>query len=235
MIVLDLETAPLACAADYVPAPDLTTIQAARNLKDPAKIKEDLAKRQAEALASHVEKLGKAALDFNLARIVALGLSRDGDRVDVSTATGDLSESVLLEWFWNELETESHDGTGSLVGFCIRRFDVPMLMSRSRFLGVRYPRLDLGRYNRNSRIIDLWDELNFGLSDYDLTTVMPRKLKTYAKRYGIPVEDDINGADIPALVEAGNWEAVIQHVTSDVRLTAALAQRLGVLKTGVAA
>jgi predicted PolB exonuclease-like 3'-5' exonuclease len=217
MIVLDLETAPLACAADYVPAPDLTTIQAARNLKDPAKIKEDLAKRQAEALASHVEKLGKAALDFNLARIVALGLSRDGDRVDVSTATGDLSESVLLEWFWNELETESHDGTGSLVGFCIRRFDVPMLMSRSRFLGVRYPRLDLGRYNRNSR------------------TVMPRKLKTYAKRYGIPVEDDINGADIPALVEAGNWEAVIQHVTSDVRLTAALAQRLGVLKTGVAA
>jgi hypothetical protein len=72
--------------------------------------------------------------------------------------------------------------------------------------------------------------LTFGLSDYETTSVMPRRLKSYAKRYGLEVEDQIDGKEIPALVQAGDWDAVRSHIESDVRLTVALAQRLGVMR-----
>lgn len=222
-IVVDIETVPLDGASEYVPAPDLSGIQAARNLKDPAKIEEDLAKRRAEASASHAEKLGKAALDFNLARIVAIAWD-DGSGIYTETCEDEDAEREMLVNFWAETEQ------ATLVGFRIRTFDAPMLMARSRYLGLRYPTLDLGRYGRHGRVVDLWDVLTFGLSDYETTSVMPRRLKSYAKRYGIELSDEIDGKEIPALVAAGDWDAVRAHIESDVRLTVELAQRLGVMR-----
>ena len=225
-IVVDLETYALESAADYVPPPDLTTITAAKNLRDPVKVAEDVAKRQAEALAGHTEKLGKAALDFNLARIVALGWW-DTAKPDpcVVVCRDEDDEAIALTRFWAEA------GHCPLVGFRIRTFDAPMLMARSRYLGIRYPVLDLGRYARGARIVDLWDTLTFGLSDFECTAVMPRKLKSYGVRYGVPVSDDeINGKDIGALVAAGDWDSVASHCAADVRLTTALARRVGVLQ-----
>jgi hypothetical protein len=240
-IVFDLETAAIDGAADFVPAPepppepDLSTIQAARNLKDPAKVAADLEQRKAKAMQDHADKtakaqqdyadkLAKASCDFNLARIVAIGYQQAGRTVAETCANEDEERGVLAA-FW--LQTKGYD----LLGFCIRTFDVPMLMSRSRFLGVEYPRLDLSRYRRGygAKVIDLWDELSFGLSDYDCTIVMSRKLKSYAKRYGLHVADDTNGEDIAAFVAAGEWSKVIAHVTSDVELTADLARKLGLL------
>jgi hypothetical protein len=56
---------------------------------------------------------------------------------------------------------------------------------------------------------------------------MPRSLKAFCKRFGIPVTDEIDGAQIPELVAAGKWEQVRSHVASDVTLTLALARRVG--------
>jgi len=239
-IAVDLETVPMDGAAEYVPGPepvpalDLDSIRPARNLKDILKIQDDLIKRRADASAAHAEKvekakqahaekLGKAALDFNLARIVALAWD-DGSGGRSMIAETEAKEREVLEHFWRA----SADAT--LVGFRIRTFDAPMLMARSRYLGVKHPALDLGRYGRSGRVVDLWDVLTFGLSDYDTTSVMPRRLKSYAKRYGLTVEDQIDGKEIPALVEAGDWDAVRSHIESDVRLTVELAQRLGVMR-----
>ncbi len=242
-IVFDLETAAIDGAADFVPPPeplpepDLDAVQAARNLKDPAKVAADLEQRKAKAMQDHAEKarkaeqdyidkLAKASCDFNLARIVAIGYQQNGVTV-VETCADEAEERAALAAFW--IATKGYD----LLGFRIRTFDVPMLMARSRYLGVPYPAFDLGRYSRG-RLIDLWDVLTFGLSDYDTTTVMPRGLKSYAKRYGLHVADDVNGADIGALVAAGEWLKVIAHVTSDVTITADLARRLGLLPEQVA-
>ena len=60
-------------------------------------------------------------------------------------------------------------------------------------------------------------------------TVMRHTVKNFAKRFGIPVNDTIKGADIPALVAAREWEKIAAHVRSDVELTVALARKLGVL------
>jgi DNA polymerase elongation subunit (family B) len=223
-IAVDLETCPMDGAAYYVPPPDLSQIQAAKNLKNPELIKEDIAKRQAEAIAAHAEKLGKAALDFNLARIVAIAWSDGGTPVTLM-CENETDERNALELFW------SSSAGRTLVGFRIRAFDAPMLMARSRYLGVKFPLLDLGSYSRSGRIVDLYDVWNFGLKPYDMTSVMSLGLKSIAKRIGLTVADEIDGKEIPALVQAGDWDAVRSHVESDVRLTVGVAQFLGVMRT----
>jgi hypothetical protein len=243
-IALDIETVPLDGAAEYVPGPepvpepDLGMIQAAKNLKNPELIKEDLGKRLAEAVrshhdkvekakAAHAEKLSRAALDFNLARIVAVSFG-SGGAMTTLVCPDEAEEEFVLRQFWHLTEDTT------LVGFRIRTFDAPMLLARSRYLGVKHPALDLGKYGRGGRIVDLWDVLTFGLSDYETTSVMPRRLKSYAKRYGLTVDDAVDGKEIPALVQAGDWDAVRSHIESDVRLTVALAQRLGVMRVAAA-
>jgi DNA polymerase elongation subunit (family B) len=240
-IAVDLETIPMDGAAEYVPGPepvpplDLEAIKPARNLKDVTKIAEDLVKRRAAAVEAHAEKaqqqaqahaekLGKAALDFNLARIVAIAWSDGGTPVTLM-CENETDERNALELFW------SSSAGRTLVGFRIRAFDAPMLMARSRYLGVKFPLLDLGSYSRSGRIVDLYDVWNFGLKPYDMTSVMSLGLKSIAKRIGLTVADEIDGKEIPALVQAGDWDAVRSHVESDVRLTVGVAQFLGVMRT----
>ena len=71
--------------------------------------------------------------------------------------------------------------------------------------------------------------LTFGDGTYD-QGAMRRTLHAFCRRFGIPVNDSIAGKEIPALVAAGEWEAVLQHVTLDVELSVELARRLGVLQ-----
>jgi hypothetical protein len=220
-ICVDLETTAHPCVADFVEAPNLDAITPARNLRDPQKIAEDIARRQAEAKTEFEQKLERASLDFNLSRIVALGWSEDaGQTVELRACPDEETERAALEIFWNA----SHGAT--LIGFSLRTFDVPMLIQRSRLLSVSYNRLDLSRYNNRS-LVDLRDELTFGDMRYE--AIMPRSLKMFCRRFGLPVDDPIDGKDIPALVAAEAWDDVLAHLRSDVQLTAALAKRLGYL------
>jgi hypothetical protein len=220
-IVVDIETAPHPCAPDYLEPLNLDGIKAAGNLKDPEKIKADIEKRRADAVAEHAGKLGRAALDWNLSRIVALAWSIDHETVIVKPCATEDEEKDALIAFWN-------DATGrEFLGFSARGFDLPTLIQRSRLLGVNPSRLpSLARYGKGS-VIDLRDILTFDDARYE--ALMPRSLKMFAKRFGLPVDDDVAGADVPQLIAEGEWDAVIGHVTSDVRLTIALARRIGVL------
>lgn len=221
-ILVDVETVPHPCAHDFVPPPDLTAITAARNIKDPVKIAADVETRKAAALADHAAQLAKASLDWNLARIVAIGWSvDDGDTVTAHPLRDEQDEADALRVFWLAQQERP------VLGFCTRTFDAPMLMQRSRLLQVPYPALDLARYGRSRDVIDLRDVLTFDDARYE--AIMPRSLRMFCRRFGIAVDDPVDGADIAALVEREDWDAVIGHVTSDVRLVAALARRLGVL------
>jgi hypothetical protein len=76
--------------------------------------------------------------------------------------------------------------------------------------------------------VDLYLDLTFNEGTYD-QGAMRRTLHAFCRRFGIPVEDTIAGKDVPALVAAGDWAAVRDHVFSDVSVTLALAQRLRVV------
>lgn len=219
-IVVDIETAPHPCATDFLEPLNLDGITAAKNLKDPAKIEEDIRKRRADAEAEHASKLGRAALDWNLSRIVALAWSTDHETVIVKPCANEDEEADALRAFWKDAEGRE------VLGFAARTFDAPTLIQRSRLLSVGHRALNLARYGKGS-IIDLREILTFDDARYE--ALMPRSLKMFAKRFGIPCGDDINGADIPQFIADGKWDEVISHVTSDVRLTIALARRIGVL------
>lgn len=220
-IVVDIETAPHPCATEFLEPLNLDAITAARNLKDPQKIADDLAKRRADAEAEHLAKLSRAALDWNLSRIVALAWSIDGQSVIAKICRDETQEADALTAFW--AESQGRD----VIGFCIRTFDAPTLMQRSRLLNIDHRALNLARFGKGS-VIDLRDVLTFDDARYE--ALMPRSLKMFCKRFGVPVDDAINGAEIPELVAADRWDDVISHVTSDVLLTIALAKRLGLLE-----
>lgn len=221
-IVIDIETVPHECAAAFVPEPDLDAIRPAGNLKDPAKIAEDIEKRRAAALEDRRVALSRAALDWNLSRIVAIGWWHEADaEVQAVTCRDEQDETAALKALWKRA------ANAEIVGFCARTFDVPTLIQRSRLLRVRPGFVSLSRYGKGT-VIDLRDMLTFDDARYE--AIMPRSLKTFCRRFGVPVADAIDGAQIPALVEAGRWNDVIAHVVSDVQITHALAVRLGVLQ-----
>lgn len=220
-VVLDIETAAHPCAQEYIEPLNLDGITAAKNLKDPEKVAADLERRRLDATTEHATKLGRAALDWNLSRIVALAWSLDGgDVVNVRPCANEDEERAALVSFWKDCEGRL------LLGYRARTFDVPTLIQRSRLLRVGHRDVNLARFGKGS-VIDLFDILTF--DDTRAEALMPRRLKTFCKRFGLDVQDEINGADIGALIEVGDWESVISHVTSDVRITAALARRIGVL------
>jgi hypothetical protein len=222
---VDIETVPHDCVRDYVAAPDLGAVTAAKNLKDPAKIAESIESRKAELQAEYQESLSRAALDWNLSRIVALAWQSAGDDdVTVYSCHNEVEERQALINFWSDYLGRK------MVGFCARTFDAPTLIQRSRLLNVNHPRVRIDRFGRGD-VVDVRDVLTFDDARYE--AIMPRSLKAFCRRFGIPVEDEIDGKDIPQLVAEGKWELVKSHVTSDVRLTLALAQRVGVIPSTV--
>jgi predicted PolB exonuclease-like 3'-5' exonuclease len=207
-ICFDLETCPREDIEGFIPTPE-----AARNLKDPVKIAADLEEKRAEQLA----KLG---LDWNLNRIVAIGWQTEL-MTSPYVAITSLVEWMLLDKFWHEARGRR------LIGFNARTFDVPVLIQRSRLLGVSYRSVNLARFGRGE-VTDLSDMLTF--DDAPCTYVMKRTLTNFCKLFGVTTPDDpVEGKDIAALVQAGEWDAVRHHVKVDVLKTVGLARKLGVI------
>ena len=79
-IVFDIETAPLPNAFDYLEPPDVDGITAPANYKDPEKIAAYIAEAKAKKLDEHANSVQSGgALDWNIARIVALGWWAEGE------------------------------------------------------------------------------------------------------------------------------------------------------------
>jgi predicted PolB exonuclease-like 3'-5' exonuclease len=208
-VIVDVETAPIDNAAEFIEAPT-----APSNYRDTDKIAAYVEERAREQTA-------RCSLDFNLCKIVALAWD-DGTRAAHLPCLTEADEQHALTTFWSVAEGRR------LLGFCARTFDLPVLIQRSRYLQIDYPPVSLARYGKGD-VIDLRDVLTFDDQRYE--AIMPRSLKMFARRFGIPVTDDIDGAQIPELVAKGEWNRVIAHVTSDLALTKALAVRLGYLQT----
>jgi DNA polymerase elongation subunit (family B) len=210
-IVFDLETAGHPDADCY-----LEPVQPAKNLVDPAKVQADIEKRTQE-------RLDKIALDWNVGRIVALGWWTEEHGTEVVVCADEMQERNALGRFWSESRHRT------LVGYNAKGFDCPYLIQRSRLLGVPHPvSLDLGKYSERG-VIDLFLRLTFNNGTYD-QGAMRRTLKAFCRRFGIDVDDDVNGSEIPALVAAGDWKAVEAHCRADIGLTVALARKLGVVR-----
>lgn len=216
-MVFDIETVAIDGAAELADA-----ISAPANYKDPEKI-------AAYIIEARRAQLERASLYPWTARIVALGTIDMTDVEEVSICPSEVEERQAIDRFWQRA-TYSDVGIEvlrPLVGFNVLKFDLPVLMARSRLLGVRYPKVDLTPW-KSKHVVDLAWELTFGQP----REIQLRSLKWFAKRFDLPSDDTVSGADIAGLVAAGNWDAVRAHCLSDIRTTKALAERLGVIKGG---
>lgn len=212
MVVLDCETVAIAGARDL-----FEPVSAPANYRDPEKI----AAYVADAERRQVESAG---LYPWTARIIALGWCEEGSEVPVvRLCNAEASEATALTEFWALV----NDGRSlqPVVTFNGRRFDLPLIMARSRLLDVKAPVLSLDRYR--SPHPDLLDILTWQ------GTIEARSLRWYAKRFGLDTSDAFSGREVAGLVEDGNWDAVRTHCASDVTLTRQLAERLGVMRAPV--
>jgi len=213
-MTFDIETMPLSGVAEYLTEP----IEAPGNYTKP------------DAIAAYVEKarkkqIEKAALDLDLCEVAAIGWTMD-EVPAYTQSRGTTSEAEMLDGFWRFVRSIQREG-GVIVGFNCLQFDLPILLRRSLYLGIDAPKVQIDKY-RHDGVIDVADVLTMG----GKTTW--RSLGFYARRFGIPHDDSVKGEDVPALVVAGNWEAVAGHCRADVATTTALAQRIGLIASPVA-
>lgn len=185
------------------------------NLKDPSKI--------AEAVkAAKEEQQSKAALDMDTAVIVSIGMmdaatGKQKILVNSDLLTGDedervmyLNEGQMLKEFWRM----AHEYGGRIIGYNVLGFDLPIILRRSFALGVKASiMLNLAKY-RVEPVTDLMQILyNWGASKY-------RGLKLVSKLYlGEDDSDNVDGADVAAMVESGDAEALIAYQSRDLVLT----------------
>jgi hypothetical protein len=220
-IVVDIETAPLPNVREYLEPPDLTDIKAPSNYVKQEAIDGYIEREKVKRLADHeTDCTNKAALDFNLARIVAIGWWTEQTGVVSGICPDEAHEAAQLEVFWKMARQRV------ISGFCVRQFDLPMMIQRSRYLGVNAPSIDLGRYARGT-VVDIFDLLTF--NDLRAESLMPRTVHAYCKRFDIPVADTVKGKDIPSLIAGGEWGQVRAHVESDVLLEVAIGKRIGAI------
>ena len=195
-LIFDIATAPLPDGASYLESPEPPA-----NYKDPAKI----AAWIEEATAKQIAKM---ALDPDLCWVSAIGSEPGG------TTVGPLdTEAKRLREWWDRAEQ------WPVLGFNCLAFDLPVLIRRSQYLGLRIPPLELGRY-RHPYVIDLLDELTFQ------GRLPARSLDFYCRRFGIDIQKPIAGADEPQLALEGRWDDLTDNVSADVQRIGALAQKV---------
>ena len=205
MLYLDIETCPAPHAEALV-----------QRRKPPANYKNE------DTIAAwRAKELEKAAMDIDMARPAYIGVHAD-DSLDMAWIIDDISkEADCLREFWAHVRsTRASQIRDELCGFGLRRFDLPLLIRRSQILDVDYPHLDFARYTTRD-IADLEESLTWH------GTIPLRSLSFYGEVFGLGVEDEVTGADIPRLVAEGEWTAVATHCQADLRIIRGIARKIG--------
>lgn len=216
-LVLDIETAPIPNAADFLPVGD---IAAPSNYTDPVKIAASIEKQRAKLIAD-------AALDLDLARIVCVGTWGPAG-IATATLEDECAERLYLTHLASMLKRPSRDGNDCmLITFNGHKYDLPLLMRRARYLGVKFPEINMDRYK--SPHIDLYDVLSMKRND-----IKAHGLRWYFRRLGYtdllaadPLEK--GGSDVGQAITEGRWDDVAAHCRCDIEGTVRLARWMGIL------
>jgi hypothetical protein len=178
--------------------------KANRTLKDPDKIKADLA-------AKEQAWKDDAALDAKYGQVLCIGLL-DDDGVRFLTGP----EPDILKAFWDVFEEGNR-----MVGFNIKGWDLPFICQRSWILGVPVPK-DLweGRW-WNGRFVDVLERWCCFSNRFE-----GNSLAAVAKATGVG-EKTGDGKEFGKLF-SDNQQAALDYCGIDLELTAKIAAKLGI-------
>lgn len=212
---------PIVIDVEAIGIPDVETylepVKAPENYKDPLKI----AAYEVEERAKQIER---AALDVDLARIIMIGIKADA-AVDTLRCEDEKGERYALGVLWEQY----YHSDCKLVTYNGLGYDLPLLLRRSLYLGIKTPYIQVDRF-KHPQVIDLMAILSMD------GKLKAHSLSFYLNRFGYPNGGpDITGADIAARYQVGDWAAIEQHCRMDVEATAWLAERIGAIPKRVAA
>jgi len=212
--LIDLECTAIEGIESYYD--DSEPIEAPSNYVKPDAIANYIARETVRRKQAFIER---AALDPDLCRIVMLGYwPPTQTHPCLQACETEREEYFCLRGFW-----ESYHAGEVLCGFNIRAYDLAVIYRRSLYLGVPVKPIERDRY-RSTHVIDLFEQLNEGRKH------QMHSLDWYHKRLGCPpVADTITGADVPACVARGDWEAIRAHLLADLVRVRDVARRMGVL------
>lgn len=184
------------------------------NIKNPELIQAKLDEAEKRHFTDFKDK---AALDALTGRVVAIGLLEpEGEPVIV----GEADERRMLLDFWAQI-TDATGFSVRLIGFNCHLFDLPFLIRRSWVWGVPIPLgLRNGRYF-DASVVDLRNEWQLG------DRQAHGSLDRIARCLGLGAKNG-NGKDFAALWAADRSKAE-EYLKNDLRLTQAIAQRMGVI------
>ena len=212
-IIFDIETGPESDEVLALMEPEFT---APANYKDPFKIAEKV-EEQREAWRS------KAALCATTGRVLAIGIA-DKEGVELLSVNDEpddiVTEKDIIKEFWQI--ACPHGKWQCLIGFNSNRFDIPFLVRRSYKLRISVPSgVTNGRY-LNGRFIDLIEAWKVG--DYQASISLDR----LAKHLGCGAKNG-SGADFAELLKTDR-ESALEYLKNDIRMTQAVAERMGVIE-----
>jgi Predicted 3'-5' exonuclease related to the exonuclease domain of PolB len=217
-LIVDVASAPMDNADTFL---DGEPIEPAGNLKDPEKIAADVAKKRAA-------RLEKAGLDFDLAVLTGVAVLGPADDQPVVRLIVDESDERDALQALGRLIAGTRDDAGdyapTLVTFNGFKFDLPLLMRRAAYLGLReFPRINLDRYR--SPHIDLWNTLSYS------GAVSAHGLGFYCRRLGwSDLTKRLSGAEESRVRVTGQWAELEASLYHDVIATRRLAEWLHVLQ-----
>lgn len=203
-LYLDISTAPLPEAANFIEAP-----RPPGNYKNQSTIDQWIEDKKAERLA-------EAGLDLDLCQVTGAAWSLDGD-MSSRVTMGDTKAEMEIIAKIAQLVKDGHE----LVTFNGRWFDVPVLKRRARYLGIWFPAVSCDRFR--SPVIDLLAHL----SDNDPTR--KRSLTFYCKRLGWAdlCEKPLDGRDEANVLQSGAWSELQASLERDVTAIRRLAEWAG--------
>ena len=184
-----------------------------------------------DAIAKYrAEKMQKLALDTTMATISCIGILEYVEGSKPILISGPDEEDILRRFravldgmkasYHGVHPTENADKLSSdklhpvlpWMGFNIREFDLPVLLSAHIRHGLN-PGVDLiGKRYSASFAVDLVNILYGG--NYPKSH--------YCNTWGIPIDDQISGADMPAMYERWDFTNIEKHCKDDLIATAAL-------------
>ncbi len=145
-------------------------------------------------------------------RIVAIGIKIEGKD---AVLLREENEAKMLRGFWEGVAAfRKGAGVHRLVGFNVKDFDLPFLVTRSFICNVKIVPFNL------KEIIDLRERL----SAFKFGNVRG-KLKEFGGLIGLETLEGVDGSKVAELCWAGEWEKILRYLAKDLEITEAIHRR----------
>lgn len=150
-------------------------------------------------------------------KIIAIGVKRTSKAVVIIQSD---NEKKMLDEFWIELATfRKGDPSNKIVGFNVKNFDLPFIVTRSFINDVTIVPFNL------KDVVELREQIS--AHTYSHTR---GKLKEFAELIGVEIMKDFDGENVAETYWAGDNQKIAAYLKKDLEITEKMSERMNKLR-----